>query len=122
MTNTPDKKLLPCPFCGSVPTLMYGETECYIQCTACDCEFGKHVYCGVDGERYNDGYFSKEQALEKWNTRTNPNNAELVATLKLWLKYDESDMSSTDCMINYAEALEATKQALSPQGNKMGGE
>jgi hypothetical protein len=46
---------------------------------------------------------------------------ELEGALKMWIDYDNSDMGNVSCMINYAKALDATKQTL-PTNEDKGGE
>ena len=37
---------------------------------------------------------------------------EMVAALRAWVKYDQSDMGDVSCMLNYADAMEATRAIL----------
>lgn len=92
MVNTPDKKLLPCPFCGCEPEpIKYEATTEYFN------DFWKEYK--VRPASYNITCRSAEKnnwqkhlvsvtksteadAITAWNTRTTPNNAELVAALE----------------------------------------
>ncbi len=51
-------KLKPCPFCGSkAEAILVYANEWYVECTKCPCTM-------------IGGYYTEEEAIKSWNTRT----------------------------------------------------
>lgn len=59
-------KLLPCPFCGSLPKIKsYGLDGWRIHC----CKYGLYKGCCTFG----DSIMSEDEIIKYWNTRANDN-------------------------------------------------
>ena len=65
------KELLNCPFCGGEAVIRDGfcQNEFYIECCACEFEYGHYTYDDFGYTRDYGKYKSKELAIKAWNTR-----------------------------------------------------
>ncbi len=54
-------ELLPCPFCGAMPTFDTNGIRTWVFC----------FHCGARGKGFYNGRSAQKQAADAWNTRVN---------------------------------------------------
>lgn len=124
MEKIEKKKILGCPFCGSIPEVglakktycsLHGDPsqEVFVRCKKHECPARPKV---SHGDVYNGGFDNaKKEAIEKWNAR-NPNILQLIdqriEELVMKTMYDGSMGVMVDPDLSVYNALESLKQAL----------
>ncbi len=90
------ENLLPCPFCGGVPTEDYGDMGGLVECAARDCPVNPSVW--MDSEPNEAGII---KAIRQWNTRAKSTIAEnALARMTTERDQDVERMQQATAIIN----------------------